>query len=197
MNDKIGNYFLSKAPMKTHLVAMSVALACTGAFAQSKAKDDSTYIQLGYSSTQYNLDGISGLSNANSLAITLGKNMSENYALEGIYATGMGDSTSTSLGTTVNLKLTSSYGLYVKPKMMISDAFELFARVGYFNAKSSITVPSFPSANTDNTGTSPSYGLGASMRLTESIYGSLDWMQWYKKDGADIKGIGLSVGYKF
>ena len=66
--------------MKSHIVALSVAMACTGAFAQSKAKDDSTYIQLGYSSTQYNLDGISGLSNANSLAITLGKNMSENYA---------------------------------------------------------------------------------------------------------------------
>ena len=185
--------------MKSTMVAISVALACSGAFAQSKAKakDDSTYIQLGYNSTQYNLDGISGLSNANSLAITLGKNMSENYALEGIYATGMGDSTSTSLGTTVNVKLTSSYGLYVKPKMMISDAFELFARVGYFNAKSTLTAPSFPSANTDNTGTSPSYGFGASMKLTESIYGSLDWMQWYKKDGADIKGMGLSIGYKF
>ena len=83
--------------MKSHIVALSVAMACTGAFAQSKAKDDSTYIQLGYSSTQFNLDGLSGFSNANSLAITLGKNMSENYALEGVFATGMSDSSSTAL----------------------------------------------------------------------------------------------------
>jgi len=197
LNDNIIDCFSLKAPMKSHIVALSVALACTGAFAQSKAKDDSTYIQLGYSSTQYNLDGISGLSNANSLAITLGKNMSENYALEGIYATGMGDSTSTSLGTTVNLKLASSYGLFVKPKMMISDALELFARVGYFNAKATLSVPAAPALNTDTSGTSLSYGMGVSMKLTESIYGSLDWMQWYKKDGADIKGMGLSIGYKF
>jgi hypothetical protein len=185
--------------MKSTMIAISVALACSGAFAQSKAKakDDSTYIQLGYNSTQYNLDAISGFSNANSLAITLGKNMSENYALEGVYATGMGDSTSTSLGTTVNLKLSSSYGLYVKPKMLISDAVELFARVGYLNVKSNFTVPALPSANTENTGTSLSYGMGASMKITESVYGSLDWMQWYKKDGADIKGMGLSIGYKF
>ena len=183
--------------MKSHIVALSVALACTGAFAQSKSKDNSAYIQLGYNSTQYNLDGISGLSTANTLGITLGKNMSENYALEGIYATGMNDSTTTSLGTTVNLKLTTSYGLYLKPKMMISDAVEVFARVGYFNAKATISVPAAPANNSDSTGTSPSYGLGASMKITESIYGSLDWRQWYKKDGADIKGIGLSIGYKF
>ena len=67
---------LSKETMKSHIVALSVALACTGAFAQSKSKDNSAYIQLGYNSTQYNLDGISGLSNANTLGITLGKNMS-------------------------------------------------------------------------------------------------------------------------
>jgi hypothetical protein len=39
--------------------------------------------------------------------------------------------------------------------------------------------------------------MGASMKITDAIYGSLDWMQWYKKDGADIKGMGLSIGYKF
>jgi hypothetical protein len=185
--------------MKSTMIAISVALACSGAFAQSKAKakDDSTYIQLGYNSSQYNLESVSGFSNANNLAITLGKNMSESYAIEGVYATGMSDSTTTSPGTPVNLKLTSSYGLYVKPNMMISDAVELFARVGYFNAKATLSVPAAPALNTDTSGTSLSYGMGASMKITESVYGSLDWMQWYKKDGADIKGMGLSIGYKF
>ncbi len=183
--------------MKSTMIAISVALACSSAFAQSKAKDDSAYIELGYNSSQYNLDSVSGFSNANNLAITLGKNMSESYAIEGVYATGMSDSTTTSPGTTVNLKLTSSYGLYVKPKMMISDAVELFARVGYFNAKATLSFPAFPAFNTDTSGTSLSYGMGASMKITDAIYGSLDWMQWYKKDGADIKGMGLSIGYKF
>jgi hypothetical protein len=183
--------------MKSHIVALSVAMACTGALAQSKAKDDSTYIQLGYNSGQYNFDSVTGLSNANHLLITAGKNMSENYALEGVYATGMSDASTTSPGTTVNFKLTSSYGLYVKPKFAISDAVELFARVGYFSAKLTMSVPAFPALNSDSSGTSPSWGLGASMKIANNIYGTLDWMQMYKKDGADIKGMGLSVGYKF
>ena len=185
--------------MKSKILALSVVLACSGAMAQSKTKsaDDNMYLELGYNSTQYNLDALSGFSNANSLAITLGKNMSENYALEGIYATGMSDSTTTSPGVTVNVKLTSSYGLYLKPKLMVSDAVELFARVGYFNGKTNFSFPAAPASNFDNSGTSLSYGMGASMKITDAIYGSLDWMQWYKKDGADIKGMGLSIGYKF
>ena len=123
--------------------------------------------------------------------------MSQNYALEGVYASGMSDSSTTSPGTTINIKLTTSYGLYIKPKMKITDSIEVFGRVGYFSAKSNITVPAFPALNSDTSGTSPSWGLGTSMKFTDKIYGTLDWMQMYKKDGADIKGFGLSVGYNF
>jgi len=183
------------APMKSHIVALSVALACTGAFAQSKSKDDSAYMELGYNSGQYNITELPGLSNANHLLITLGKNMSQNYALEGVYANGMSDASTTS--PTVNVRLASSYGLYVKPKMVLSDAVELFARVGYFNFKANSTVPSDTTQNQSVSGTSLSYGLGASMKIVNNIYGNLDWMQMYKKEGTDIKGMGLSIGYKF
>lgn len=181
--------------MKSQILALTVAVACTGAFAQSKSKANSPYIELGYNSGQYNLDAISGLSNANHLVITLGKNISENYALEGVYATGMNDSSTA--GNTVNVKLSSSYGLYIKPKAMVLDSVEVFARIGYFNAKPNLTVPSDSTQNQSVSGTSLSYGLGASMKVTDAIYGNLDWMQMYKKDGIDIKGMGLSIGYKF
>ena len=181
--------------MKSTMIAISVALACSNAFAQSKAKDDSAYIELGYNSGQYNLDAVSGLSNANHLVITLGKNISSNYAIEGVYATGMNDSSTA--GNTVNVKLSSSYGLYIKPKAMVSDSVEVFARIGYFNAKPNLTVPSDSTQNQSANGTSLSYGLGASMQITNAIYGNLDWMQMYKKDGIDIKGMGLSIGHKF
>jgi hypothetical protein len=183
--------------MKSKISVLAAAMACSGAFAQSKSNDDSMYVSLGSNSGQYTVGGIPGLSNANHLVITLGKNMSENYALEGVYASGMSDSSSTSLGTTVNIKMTTSYGLYVKPKAKITDAIEVFGRVGYLSLKSSFTVPNFPSNNQNNDGTSPSWGLGTSMKFTDKIYGTLDWMQMYKKDNADIKGFGLSVGYNF
>ena len=183
--------------MKSKIVVLAAAMACSGAFAQSKSNDDSMYVSMGYNSGQYTVGPIPGLSNANHLVITLGKNMSENYALEGVYASGMSDSSSTSLGTTVNIKMTTSYGLYVKPKAKITDAIEVFGRFGYLSLKSSFTVPAFPSNNANNDGTSPSWGLGTSMKYTDKIYGTLDWMQMYKKDDADIKGFGLSVGYNF
>jgi len=181
--------------MKSKIIAISVGLACSGAFAQSKSKDDAAYIELGYTSAQYNTDEVPGLSNSNQLRITLGKNISENYAIEGVYANGMSDSSNA--GNTVNVRLASSYGLYVKPKMDISDVFELFARVGYFNYKANGTVPSDTTQNSSASGTSLSYGLGASMKIANNIYGNLDWMQVYKKEGTDIKGMGLSIGYKF
>jgi hypothetical protein len=183
--------------MKSKIFALSVVLACSSAVAQSKAKsaDDNMYVELGYSSGQYNIDAFQGMSNANHLLITLGKNMSKDYALEGVYANGMSDSSSAD--KTVNVRLASSYGLYVKPKMAISDAFELFARVGYFNYKANSTVPSDATQNSSASGTSLSYGLGASMKIANNIYGNLDWMQMYKKEGTDIKSMGLSVGYKF
>ena len=185
--------------MKSHIVALSVALACTGAFAQSKSKssDDSMYVSVGYQSGQYTSSDLTNLSNANHLVLSVGKNMSANYALEGVYASGMSDSSTTSLGTAINIKLTSSYGLYVKPKMKINDSIEVFGRLGYFNSKATISVPAFPALNSDASGTSPSWGLGTSMKFSDSIYGTLDWMQMYKKDGFDVKGFGLSVGYKF
>jgi hypothetical protein len=183
--------------MKSRIFALSIALACTGVLAQSKSKDDATYIEVGYTSAQYNTDLVSGLSNANHLMITLGKNISANYAIEGVLANGMSDSTTTSPGYTVNAKLASSYGLYVKPKAQITNAVEVFARVGYFSAKPNFTVPSDTTQNLNYSGTSLSYGLGASLKVADNIYGSLDWMQSYKKDGIDIKGVGLSVGYKF
>jgi hypothetical protein len=40
-------------------------------------------------------------SNANHLVLSVGKNMSANYALEGVYASGMSDSSTTSLGTAI------------------------------------------------------------------------------------------------
>ena len=189
--------------MKSHIVALSVALsvalASAGAFAQSKSNVDAPYIELGYASAQYNSDGIPGLSNANQLRITLGKNMSENFAIDGVYATDTNDSSTTALASTVgtvNFKLTSSYGVHIKPKMMISDAVELFARLGYFSQKSTDSRPAV-NTNVDSNGTSLSYGLGASLKFSQNVYGSLDWMQMYKKDGLDIKGMGLSIGYKF
>ena len=55
LNDKIVDSFFIKSLMKSHIVALSVALACTGAFAQSKSKssDDSMYVSIGYQSGQY------------------------------------------------------------------------------------------------------------------------------------------------
>ena len=67
------------------------------------------YVSIGYQSGQYTNTDLTNLSNANHLVISVGKNMSAYYALEGVYASGMSDSSSTSLGTAINLKLTTSY----------------------------------------------------------------------------------------
>lgn len=41
------------------------------------------------------------------------------------------------------------------------------------------------------------YGFGASYRVTPQAYVTLDYMNYYKKDGFKADGFTLGVGYRF
>ena len=41
------------------------------------------------------------------------------------------------------------------------------------------------------------WGLGGRYNFSKTLYGGLDYMQYYKKDGVKIDGVTLNVGYRF
>jgi opacity protein-like surface antigen len=182
--------------MKSKIVALALALVGTAVCAQSKSNAESYYAELGINFTQYTLADLS-FSNANNYGLRLGKNLSENFAVEGVYVSGTTDASYSSSATgAMTFKQTGSYGLYIKPKAKLSDDLELFGRLGYFRSNGTLTS-SILRRSEDTSDNSVSYGLGVSYNITRNVYASLDYMQWLKKDGADIKGFGLNVGFNF
>ncbi len=90
------------------------------------------------------------------------------------------------------------FGIYVKPKVMLANSFELFGRLGYADTRlrASANVAGF-SASGSSSGSSVSYGLGANFNIAPRAYVGVDYMSYYKKDDVKINGVTVSVGYRF
>jgi mRNA deadenylase 3'-5' endonuclease subunit Ccr4 len=67
----------------------------------------------------------------------------------------------------------------------------VFARLGV--TRSDITA----SAAGAHTGTDLSYGVGVQTNFTKTVYGQLDYMNYFDKDNISAKGFALSVGSRF
>ena len=169
---------------KTVTVA-ALALAAAGANAQ-------LYGELGYtdirdkfsdSGTEYkaNLGAINGI---------IGYGVHENLAVEGMLAFGVKDDTVAG----VKAELEHSYGVFVKPRVMLNPNFELFGRFGYVEHKLKASVPGHSLSDSNGDW---AYGLGANYYFKPSTYGTLSYMRLYDKDGETVNGLTLGVGMKF
>ena len=172
------------------LPALSMALAFN-ASAQTVAP--SFYTEVGYASVPYHDSGYN-LGTLGVLNFKFGINVHENFAVEGALGTGMQDASFYYGSTRVTTTLNNMYGIYAKPKVKIADNFEVFGRLGYTHINMNLSALS----STFNAYSgSLSYGLGAQYSFTKSVYGELDWMSYYSKNGASGKGPSINVGYKF
>jgi len=126
--------------------------------------------------------------------VTLGKDINENLAVEGVYAFTAAKDGATLANTNVDIGV-SGYGLYLKPKFTVAKDTEVFARVGYTSAKA--TASSGRVSVTSDTMNSFSYGVGLQVSLNKDWYAQGDYTVFSKKDGLTAKGFGVSVGYRF
>ncbi len=118
-------------------------------------------------------------------------------AVEGYLGLGAGNATTTENGTNYGekFKINSSYGVFVKPRIAISNDMELFARLGYLESK-------FSDSNTDNTipktkQGSVAFGAGVSYYFDHRTYVTGSYMSHHSKDGFTVTGLSIGVGYKF
>jgi hypothetical protein len=97
----------------------------------------------------------------------------------------------TSFGTASATGNTISFtGLYAKPTLPVGESLVLFGKVGSMTIKNSDPyVGSFSSA---------SYGLGLDFYPSgKEFVISADYMVLAKSRGEELKGLGVSAGYKF
>ena len=171
----------------------------------SFAADDGYYAELGYTSINYSFVYSSEYSakwnNGAAIRLVFGKELGENLAIEGMYASGINSSDKTTIISTFssNIKLTSMYGVYLKPKYNISENMNVFARIGFVQSTINGSIydgTSLYSSDSASASTT-SYGVGTSYKLNDKFNLNLDYMSYYNKNSIDINAVTLGVGYKF
>jgi hypothetical protein len=126
----------------------------------------------------------------------VGYEINPNLAVEGFLGLGLNKSSVTEGGvsTGIEAKISNSYGIFLKPKVMVSNEVELFARLGY--AKSTLKMSYRGESESQSEG-SFAYGLGGNYYLSKQTYVTASYMNLYSKDGTKATGLNFGLGYKF
>jgi hypothetical protein len=165
-----------KLLIATFFVAMS-------SFSFAETDDSGAYLELGISSLNISYSKYS-YSIGTTAVFYGGYNLNKNIAVELLGATSSSADNSTNL---------SFAGAFIKPKLELSESFELFARLGMNNLTYSSTF------STSSTNTYTAYGAGVTWLISgdKKQYLSLDYMNWASSNGVTLGGGGLTYGYRF
>lgn len=172
--------------MKNSKHALIALLAVLSASVAS-ASDQGFYGEAGYS--LFSINGSGDTYKPKLARVVVGKDIHENLSVEGMYANTL--SKGSTNGTAISI---SNYGIYLKPKMEVAKDTEVFARVGWSRSAVKATTSNTSESSSDSDG---SYGLGVQTKFTKDVYGQVDYMSYYSKDGVSIKGFTVSVGTRF
>ncbi len=170
-----------KLMIKTATIA-ALALAAAGAQAQ-------LYGEIGYS--WLDVDGGGSSVDLGALTGTVGYGVHPNLAVEGMLAFGIQDD---KIGS-AKVELEHSYGLFAKPRVMLSPNFELFGRLGYVESKLKASAAGYRSL-TDTDG-DWAYGVGGNYYFDRNSYLSANYLRFYDKDNVKGDGFSIGVGMKF
>ncbi|MBZ8142680.1 hypothetical protein CLD22_22635 [Rubrivivax gelatinosus] len=177
--------------MKKIAMIAAVVLTCGAAQAQTNASP--IYGEISY--LMMSADAPSAAFDLAAVRGFLGYEVHPNIALEAMFAIGVADDRVGPAFDYVRLKLENSYGLYIKPKVNVTEKLELFARVGYAESKFKATRRGYGSS-TDSDG-DVSFGVGLKYTFAKNTYGAVDYMRYYDKDDLKVNGVTLGIGYQF
>ena len=178
--------------LKMLLTGASFALASVAAQAQ-------TYAEVGVLAGGYEEDvfGMMVKSSPKALRAIIGREISENVAIEGLLGLGVGGGGLKVDGVKVpdsDLKFKSILGVYLKGKVNVTNGLDVFARAGLSRVEATVTVGSAKASGRDS---DFSYGLGVSYALNKVTSLTFDYMNFMDKSGGKMTGFTMGVGYKF
>jgi len=180
--------------MKTYSKILAVAaIAVSATAAQAQLYGEVGYTALNYKST---VGANKVEASPSALGVTIGYDVHKNVAVEAMAVVGASDDTATLNGasTPAKLKIDNSFGIFLKPKVMLGENFELFTRLGYMNTKISVSGAGILASATDS---AFAYGLGANYYFNKTTYLTVNYMNVYDKDNTKIDGVTVGLGMKF
>lgn len=175
--------------IKKSLFAISMLSLCGGAVAEDSSK---YYVEAGYGAMQLKEYGLTATPGVGTLRF--GVNLNTNLAVEGLVGTTIVSAKGYVGATPLTVKYDSIYGVFLKAKTEIAPNLDVFARLGYIHATISAAIPGY-SASAG--GSDISYGIGAQYSFTPTVYGLVDYMTYYNKNGATVNGPSVGLGLKF
>lgn len=184
--------------MKKHVKGLSIlVLLAAGAsvHAQTQTPANPWYGELAYAPVKIKqVDATDG--SAKNLRGIVGYELHPNVALEGLLSLGVGDASATVSGDPTDTRVNRVVGLYVKPKVAVSQDIELFARLGYVRTKVTSTLTATGAAESESA-SDVSYGFGASYRINDRWSAVVDYMRYYEKDGFRMQGLSAGLRLRF
>jgi Outer membrane protein beta-barrel domain len=178
--------------MKKIIRILSVsALLATAAAAQAQV-----YVEAAYTPLSVKAGGDSVKPAA--LSGIVGYEVNPNLAVEGFLGLGVKKVSVSDQDGSADLKVSKSFGMFLKPKVMLNDSTEVFARVGFAQSTLKVNVTdSEGSFSGSGSNGSFAYGLGGNYYLNKQTYLTGSYMSFYNKDGLKVTGFNLGAGYKF
>jgi len=184
-----GLYSFGARMIKQSLFAISMLSLCGAAVADESSK---YYVEAGYGAIQYKESGLTATPGVGTLRF--GVNIDKHLSVEGLLGTTITDATGLIGTIPLTIKIENVYGVYLKAKTEIAPNLQVFGRLGYMHATISASIPGY---SLSQGGSDVSYGIGAQYSFTPTIYGQLDYMSYYNKNGATANGPSVSLGLKF
>ena len=148
----------------------------------SVVADNEWYAEAQYQNFDISEEGISV--DLGTMGIVLGRDLTENIAVE--LVAGLGVSDESVAGT--KLEVNRYYGLVVKPNMDINERVNIFLDLGYVD----IEVEASGAVNMKDSSSEFMWGVGAEVSLNENMYGTIGY-----SDIDDADGVQISIGLRF
>jgi opacity protein-like surface antigen len=186
--------------MKKSIVRSLVAVAAMSAagLGHAQVADSPLYGEVGYTAIQAKAadGGLTVKFEPGLLTGVVGYRFHPNLSVEGMVGFGAGDDevTLNGVNTGVKGKLGTSFGVFLRPSVHVSESVELFGRLGFVRSQLKLSLGGLTESASD---TGLAYGFGANFHITKSSYLQATWTSHYDDDGVKLEGLGLAWGMKF
>jgi opacity protein-like surface antigen len=167
---------------------LNVALFTTLTLAATTAAAADTYLTMGATTLKYKqqVSGLKLTSDSYALGLTLGANLAQNFAIEGLVATGLNSG---------DLKLDYALGIYAVVRSNENQTGSAYLKAGFTKMQGSGKLSYNGSSTTLKTDDSSfSYGIGVDFKASPNSSVRFEYMNYYDQDNVTIDGFG--IGYK-
>jgi len=174
-----------KFAVKLRALALVMVFIATFTTTTTVAADENNgwYVEGQYTAFNISEDGDSV--DLNGIGLVVGRDFSENFAVEIVAGVGAGDDSLYG----VKIEVDRYYGLILKPNMDVSEKISIFLDLGYVDLQ---LKASGPGGKFTNSSSEFLWGVGAEVDFNDSIYGSIGYTDIDTSDG-----IQLGIGYRF